>query len=69
MTDEKEEGGYRHSIMQRILAIKEWVKPDPADPLWLTIIKTIYKSIAVLILIALSPVILLLLIIIFFATL
>jgi hypothetical protein len=48
-------------------AIKEWVKPDPGDPLWKTILKSIYKLIAVLILIALSPVLLVILLFVFFA--
>ncbi|MGV3657319.1 MAG: hypothetical protein ACO1NX_05175 [Chitinophagaceae bacterium] len=65
----KEEEGFRHSIKKRIIAILEWVKPEPGDPLWLTILKSIYKGIAVLVLVALSPVIFLLLLIIFFATL
>ncbi len=65
----KDEEGFRHSIKKQIIAIMEWVKPEPADPLWLTILKSIYKGIAVLLLIALSPVIFLLLLIIFFATL
>ena len=65
----EEEEGFRQLLLNRIIAIKDWVKPVPSDPVWLTIIKSIYKSIAVLLLIAVSPVILLLLIIIFFATL
>jgi hypothetical protein len=47
--------------------IKEWVKPDPADPLWKTLLKSIYKLIAVLVLIALSPVLLVVLLFVFFA--
>jgi hypothetical protein len=47
--------------------VKEWVKPDPADPLWKTILKSIYKLIAVLVLIALSPVLLVVLLFVFFA--
>lgn len=61
--------GYMDIIRKKIMALREWVKPDPADPLYLTILKSIYKGIALLILIALSPVIFILLVIIFFATL
>ncbi len=46
--------------------IKEWVKPDPADPVWKIILKSIYKLIAVLVLVALSPVLLVVLLFVFF---
>ena len=67
--DVKPEEGFRDNLKKRLLALREWVKPKPNDPLWLTVIKLIYKSIALLILVALSPVLLLLLLIVFFATL
>lgn len=71
MQEEKTEQdeGFRDAIKKRITNLREWVKPNPADPLYLTVFKTIYKGIALLVLIALSPVILIILVIIFFATL
>lgn len=45
----------------------EWMKPNPADPLALTIVKSFFKGLTALILVVLSPAVLLLLIIAFFA--
>lgn len=67
--EEEKEDSYAKLLRQHFNNLKQWVKPDPADPLFLKIVKLIYKSIAVLLLIAASPVIIVLLIIIFFATL
>ena len=61
--------GYWDVIRKRIVALVEWAKPNPEDPVYMTIFKTIYKSLVLLLLLALSPVILVILIIIFFATL
>jgi hypothetical protein len=44
-----------------------WMKPDPKDPLGITILKSIYKLIALLLLVAFSPVILVVLIFVFLA--
>lgn len=45
----------------------EWVKPNPADPLALTIVKSFFKGLTALLLVVFSPVVLLLLIVAFFA--
>lgn len=63
------ENGYRHILRKTLLSIREWVRPKPADPLYLTILKFIYKGIVLLLMVALSPLILVVLIVIFFATL
>lgn len=55
----------RKYILAQVRALGEWVKPDPADNLFIQILKIMYKSVVVLILTALSPVVLLFLIISF----
>lgn len=55
----------RKYILSQVRALGEWVKPDPADNLFIQILKIMYKSVVVLILTALSPVVLLFLIISF----
>lgn len=65
--DELEGESFGEIIKKYFNRITEWVKPDPADPLWKTILKSIYKLIAVVILIALSPVLLIILLFVFFA--
>jgi hypothetical protein len=55
----------RTYIFTKVKELGEWVKPDPADPLLLQIVKIMYKSVVVLLLMALSPVVLLFLIISF----
>lgn len=47
--------------------IREWMKPDPADHLLLQVVKLLYKCIALLILIAFSPVIIVVLFFVFLA--
>lgn len=64
-----EEESFKGMIISRIKQLKEWLKPNPADSTAVTILKLIYKSIAVLVLIALSPVILVVLLFVFIATL
>lgn len=59
----------KEMIVKAFKRFKKWVEPNPDDNAFLLIFKMIYKSIVILILIALSPVILILLLIIFFATL
>lgn len=54
-------------IKKKLSELKEWLRPEPSDPLFLKIIKGFLKSIAVLVLTIFSPVILLVLIIAFFA--
>ncbi|EMR04749.1 hypothetical protein [Cesiribacter andamanensis] len=55
----------RTYITTKIRELGEWVKPDPADSLLLQVLKLMYKSVVVLLLTALSPVVLLFLIISF----
>ncbi len=52
-------------ILKQISMLGEWVKPDPADNILLQILKIMYKSVVVLLLTALSPIVLLFLIISF----
>ena len=65
--DELEGESFGGLIIKYFNIIKEWVQPEPGDPLWKTILKSVYKLIAVLILIALSPVLLVILLFVFFA--
>ena len=67
---EKLEGeSKREMIANWVKRLKEWLKPNPADSMLLNGVKLIYKSIAVLVLVALSPVILVVLLFVFFAML
>lgn len=54
-------------IRSWILKIKEWMKPDPSDHLLLQGVKFIFKCIALLVLIAFSPVIFVVLLFVFLA--
>jgi hypothetical protein len=54
-------------IKRWIAKIGEWMKPDPSDHRLLQVVKFIYKCIALLILIAFSPVIMVVLIFVFLA--
>ena len=54
-------------IAQKVAQLQEWLKADPTDSLALRIVKGIYKSLAVLVLTALSPVILVILVVTFLA--
>jgi hypothetical protein len=67
---EKLEGeGMKEMVINRFKEFKEWLKPNPADTFVIQSLKMIYKAIAVLVLIALSPVILVILIFVFMAAL
>lgn len=55
----------REYILKQIRTLGAWVKPDPADNLIVQIMKLMGKSVVVLLLTALSPVVLLFLIISF----
>ncbi len=66
---ELEGEGIKEMIINRLKLLKEWVKPNPNDTLLVQSLKMIYKAIAVLILIAFSPVILVILVFVFFAAL
>jgi hypothetical protein len=50
-----------------LIKIREWMKPDPADHLLLQIAKMLFKCIALLVLIAFSPVIIVVLLFVFLA--
>lgn len=52
-------------IAQRINQLRQWLKPDPSDSVAVKIFKGIYKSLAVLVLTALSPVIIIVLVVTF----
>jgi len=64
---EENNTGYIDFIKGWWRSLLEWVKPNPADGLFLKIVKMIFKSIILLILVALSPVILVVLLFVFFA--
>jgi hypothetical protein len=49
--------------------LKKWLKPNPNDSIVIISLKMIYKIIAVLLLIAFSPVIIVILVFVFFAAL
>lgn len=59
----------REMLVKRLNQLKEWLKPDAKDSTLVTSLKMIYKAVAVLILIAFSPVILIILLFVFFAAL
>jgi hypothetical protein len=59
----------REMLVKRLNQLKEWLKPDAEDSTIVTSLKMIYKAVAVLILIAFSPVILIILLFVFFAAL
>lgn len=61
--------GFIDIIKKQLVALREWVKPKPGDAPLVTVFKLLYKGIALLVLVALSPVILLILLLVFFATL
>lgn len=61
--------GFSDIIRKKLQALKNWMLPDPADAWYLTLLKSVYKFIALLLLVAFSPVIALVLIITFFAAL
>ncbi|HEV7331480.1 MAG TPA: hypothetical protein VGN63_10620 [Flavisolibacter sp.] len=54
-------------IRNWFLKLKEWMQPNAADPLLLQLLKFIGKCIALLVLIALSPIILVVLLFVFMA--
>jgi hypothetical protein len=59
--------GLADLIRQWWQKLQEWIKPDPADHLLLKGLKLIGKCIALLVLLALSPVILVVLLFVFLA--
>ena len=63
MEEESFSEALRNHILKQIRALGQWIKPDPADNLFVQIVKLIFKSIVVLLLTAFSPIVLLILII------
>ncbi len=61
--------GIKEMVVNRFKRLFEWLKPNPADTLLIQSLKMIYKALAVLVLIAFSPVILIVLLFVFFAAL
>jgi hypothetical protein len=59
----------REMIVSRLKQFQEWLKPNPHDTILVISLKMIYKAIAVLVLIAFSPVIIIVLLFVFFAAL
>lgn len=58
MTEQKPETLTEYFSLQ-IKKLAKWVKPDPSDTLILQVIKTIWKGIAVLLMLIFSPVLIL----------
>ncbi|WKN40532.1 hypothetical protein [Tunicatimonas pelagia] len=54
-------------ITKQFTQLRQWLRPDPADSVAVKIFKGIYKSLAVLVLTAFSPVIIVILAIAFLA--
>ncbi len=59
--------GLREMVINRFKQLQEWLKPNPADNTLVIGLKMIYKVLAVLVLIAVSPILLVVLAFIFFA--
>lgn len=65
MEEESFAEALRNYLLKQIKSLRDWVKPDPADHVLIQTLKLLYKSIVVLILLALSPVVILFLVISF----
>lgn len=65
MEEESFAEALRKYLLTQIKALQLWVKPDPADHFLVQGLKLFYKSIVVLILLALSPVVILFLVVSF----
>ncbi len=59
--------GLKEMVINRFKQLQEWLKPNPADNTLVIGLKMIYKVLAVLVLIAVSPILLVVLAFIFFA--
>lgn len=64
-----EEKGLVQYIKDQLNKLGEWVRPNPEDSHLLQVVKLLFKSIVLLVLLALSPILLVLLLFVFFATL
>ncbi|WP_017732320.1 hypothetical protein [Nafulsella turpanensis] len=56
-------------VVNQVQSLRQWIKPAPEDTLPVKVFKMIYKSLAILILLALSPVLCLALTIVFLVAL
>ena len=65
--EQKKNKGLLNFLKDKLAALQDWMKPDPADHPLLQVVKLLFKSLAVLILIAFSPAIIVILILAFFA--
>jgi hypothetical protein len=65
--EELEGEGFRELLLKKFNQLKEWVKPNPVDTTLVKSLKMIYKVLAVLVLIAFSPVLIVILVFVFFA--
>jgi len=62
-----EEKNLAGHIKDWLIKIREWIRPNPKDSHLLQVIKLFFKSLALLVLIALSPLLLVVLLFVFFA--
>lgn len=65
--EESENPGFFGFIKEWLGKIRDWMKPEEHDALALQIIKFILKCMALLVMIALSPVLIVVLVFVFFA--
>jgi hypothetical protein len=65
--EELEGEGFKELLIRKLKELQEWLKPNPNDTMLVTSLKMVYKLVAVLILIAFSPVILIVMVFVFFA--
>lgn len=65
MEEESFAEALRNYLLIQINSLQRWIQPDPADHMLIQALKLIYKSIAILLLLALSPVVILFLIVSF----
>ena len=59
--------GFIESIKYWLEKLREWVKPNPVDKPLIRVLKLFYKTIVLLVLIALSPVLIVVLVFVFLA--
>lgn len=56
--DKNQHVKFSEIVSSQLKRLKEWVKPDPSDRVMVSVIKTILKSLALLVMLAFSPVML-----------
>lgn len=69
MNEQQSQEGLRYYLISKLRAFMEWMKPEPADPLAMQIVKSFFKGIVMLVLVALSPAIIVILAFVFLAAL